>query len=144
MGILQTRIQEWVVMPPPPGNLPNSGIKPRCLSLQADSLPSEPTEKPKNTGVSNLFLLQGVFLIQEANQGLLHGRQILYQLSYQGSFIKIIYNYKGNKIFLKRKNSAKVRYHEPLKRALMDGIQPTKEGRDKLLHKNFQMFKLDL
>ena len=64
-------------MPPPPGNLPNPGIKPRCLSLQADSLPSEPKEKPKNPGVSNLFLLQGVFLIQEANQGLLHCRWIL-------------------------------------------------------------------
>ena len=30
-------------------------------------------------------LLQQIFLTQELNQGLLHGRQILYQLSYQGS-----------------------------------------------------------
>ena len=30
-------------------------------------------------------LLQGVFLTQESNWGLLHCRQILYQLSYQGS-----------------------------------------------------------
>ena len=30
-------------------------------------------------------LLQGIFLTQEANQGLLHCRQILYQMSYQGS-----------------------------------------------------------
>ena len=28
-----------------PGNLPNSGIKPGSLALQADSLPSEPPEK---------------------------------------------------------------------------------------------------
>ena len=31
------------------------------------------------------FLLQGIFLIQESNLGLLHCRQILYQLSYEGS-----------------------------------------------------------
>ena len=29
------------------GNLPNSGIKPRSPALQADSLPSEPSGKPK-------------------------------------------------------------------------------------------------
>ena len=34
---------------PPPGNLPNIGIKPRSPSLQADSLPSEPPGRPKNT-----------------------------------------------------------------------------------------------
>ena len=27
---------------PPPGDLPNPGIKPRCPALQVDSLPSEP------------------------------------------------------------------------------------------------------
>ena len=43
------------------------------------------TRKPKNTGVGSLSLLQGIFLIQKSNQGLLHCRQILYQLSYQGS-----------------------------------------------------------
>ena len=32
-----------------------------------------------------IFLLQGIFLIQELNQGLLHWRWILYKLSYQGS-----------------------------------------------------------
>ena len=35
----------WSGLPgPPPGDLPNSGIKPRCPALQADSLPSEPPE----------------------------------------------------------------------------------------------------
>ena len=38
-----------------------------------------------NTGVGILSLLQGIFLIQELNQGLLHYRWILYHLSYQGS-----------------------------------------------------------
>ena len=35
--------------------------------------------------MSSLSLLQGIFLTQELDQGLLHCRQILYQLSYQGS-----------------------------------------------------------
>ena len=39
----------------------------------------------KNTGVGCHFLLQGVFLTQGSNLGLLHCRQILYQLSHQGS-----------------------------------------------------------
>ena len=40
-----------------------------------------------NTVVGNLSLLQGIFLAQELNQGLLHCRRILYQLSYLGSQI---------------------------------------------------------
>ena len=70
---------------PPPGDLPNPRIKPRSPTLQADSLPAEPQGKPKNTGVGSLSLLQQIFLTQESNQRLLHCRQILYQLSYQGS-----------------------------------------------------------
>ena len=31
------------------------------------------------------FLLQGIFLTQESNPGLLHCRQMIYQLSYEGS-----------------------------------------------------------
>ena len=53
--------------------------------MQVDSLPAEPPGKPKNTGVGSLCLLQGIFLTQELNQGLLHCRQILYQLNNQGS-----------------------------------------------------------
>ena len=49
----------------------------RSPALQADSLPSEPPGKPKNTGMCNLFLLQGVFPTQESNQGLLHCTWIL-------------------------------------------------------------------
>ena len=37
----------------------------------------------KNTGVGCHGLLQGIFPTQELNWGLLHCRQILYQLSYQ-------------------------------------------------------------
>jgi len=38
-----------------------------------------------NTGVGIPSLLQGIFPTQESNQGPLHCRWILYQLSYQGS-----------------------------------------------------------
>ena len=70
---------------PSPADLPNPEIKPWSLTLQVDSLPAEPPTQPKNTGVGSLSLLQQIFLIQESNWGFLHCRQILYQLSYQGS-----------------------------------------------------------
>ena len=38
-----------------------------------------------NTAVGSLSLLQGIFPTQGWNPGLLHCRQILYQLSYKGS-----------------------------------------------------------
>ena len=43
-----------------------------------------------NTEVGTLSLLQGKFLTQESNQGLLHCLQILYQLSYQGSLKNVL------------------------------------------------------
>ena len=67
------------------GNFPYPGIEPRSPALQADSLPAKPQQKPKNTGMGSLSLLQGIFLTQELNRDLLHCRQILYQLSYEGS-----------------------------------------------------------
>ena len=85
-GILQTRILEF----PSPEDLPNSGIEPRSPTLQVDSLPAEPQGKPKNTGVGSLSFLQGIFPTQESNQGLLHFRQILYQLSYLALWVNNI------------------------------------------------------
>ena len=62
--------------------------------------------------MDRLSLLQGIFLTQESNQGLLHCRWILYQLSYEGSpynqlvqlmansksaaIIKVLYKYYRN------------------------------------------------
>ena len=59
--------------------------RPRSAALEADSLLSELSGKPKNTGVGSLSLLQGIFPTKESNWGLLHCRWILYQLSYWGS-----------------------------------------------------------
>ena len=92
MGILQARILEWVAMPS--SSLPNprgrtqashvaDGFEPRSPTLQVDSLLSDPPEKPMNTRVGSLSPLQGIFLTQELNLGLLHCRKILYKLSYQ-------------------------------------------------------------
>ena len=42
-----SRQEYWSGLPfPSPGHLPDPGIKPRSLALQADSLPSEPPGKP--------------------------------------------------------------------------------------------------
>ncbi|CAN0410245.1 unnamed protein product [Rangifer tarandus platyrhynchus] len=102
MGILQARILEWVAMPS--SSLPNprgrtqasqiaEGFEPRSPALQVDYLPSDPPEKPMNTRVGSLSLLQGIFLTQELNLGLLHCRKILYKLSYQGSPNLFAYKY---------------------------------------------------
>ena len=45
-----SRQEYWSGLPcPPPGDLPNLGIKPRSPELQADSLPSEPPGKLSNS-----------------------------------------------------------------------------------------------
>ena len=44
-GVLQARILEWLPCCPP-GDLPNPGIEPRSLALQADSLLTELWGKP--------------------------------------------------------------------------------------------------
>ena len=98
----------WSGLPfPPPGDLPSPGREHPSPHWQADTLVLMQLGSPKrrkpdtngrilwlcfyevkwksNTGVGRLSLLQGIFLTQESNWGLLHCRQILYQLSYQGS-----------------------------------------------------------
>ena len=83
-GILQTRILEWVAVP-----FSRGSSRPRDRTqvswITGGFFTSWATGKPKNTGVGSLSLLQGVFSTQELNRGLLHCRQILYQLSYQGN-----------------------------------------------------------
>ena len=116
-GILLATILEWVLFSfPPPGDLPDPGIEPGSPALQTDSSPSEPSGTLKSeseshsvvsdslrshgiyspwnspgqdTGVGSLSLLQGIFPTQGSNPGLPHYRQILYQLSYEGSPEKI-------------------------------------------------------
>ena len=79
-------------------DLPNPGIKPRSPTLQVDSLPAEPPGKPKNIGVDSLSLLQGIFLTQKLNWGLLHCRWILYH--YWGCPSCFIISVLGRVIYL--------------------------------------------
>ena len=81
-----SRQESWNgLLCPPQGVLHNPEFEPRSLKLQTDSLLSELPGKPMNPGVGSQSLLQGIFLTKESNWGLLHCRQIIYQLNYQGS-----------------------------------------------------------
>ena len=81
-----SRQEYWSGLPcPPPGGLPDPEIKPRSPALQPDSLPSEPPGKPKNTGVGNPSLLQGIFLHRNRTRVSCIAGKFFYQLSYQGS-----------------------------------------------------------
>ena len=54
-------------------------------SLQPHGLYGPWNSAGQNTGVGRLFLLQRIFPTQGSNPGLLHYRQILYQLSHKGN-----------------------------------------------------------
>ena len=56
-GILQARILEWVAFPFS-RDLPNPGIKPRSLALQAGSLPAEPQKKSKRKQKTSTIMKQ--------------------------------------------------------------------------------------
>ena len=84
-GLFQDRILEWVAFPFFRGSF-QPGIESRSPALAGGFFTSSPG-KPKKTGVRGLSLLQRIFLTQESNWGLLHCRQILDQLSYQGNSI---------------------------------------------------------
>ena len=79
---------------PSPRDLPNPGIEPRTPALQADSLPTEPQRKLKNSGVGShpfssrsvaISYSRGIVPTQGLNLCLLHCRQILHPLSHRGT-----------------------------------------------------------
>ena len=81
--ILQARILEWVAF-----SFSRGSSQPRDqtqVSRITGGFFTSCATTPKSTGVGSLSLLQWIFLTQESNQGLLHCRQVLYQLSYKGS-----------------------------------------------------------
>ena len=87
--IFQARILEWVALPFCRGSSqPKDRTQVSCIT-GGFFTNREPQGKPKNTGVGNLALLQRIFPTQEANQGPLHCRQILYQLSFRETKSKI-------------------------------------------------------
>ena len=60
----------------------------------------------QNTEMGSHSLLQGIFPTQGSNQGLLHCRQILYQLSYQGSLLPSL----GEAFMVKEKKNEKEQF----------------------------------
>ena len=114
-GIPQTRMLEWVVMsfsrgssqtrdrtqvsyiasdslPSEPPGKPALELKSEseshsvlCNSLQPRGLHHPWNSPGQNTGVGSISLLQGIFSTRGSHPSLLHCRQILYQLSHQGS-----------------------------------------------------------
>ena len=95
-GDSPARVLQWVAIPFSRGSSqPRDWTQVSCIA--ADSLPSEPPGKHKNTGVDSLSLLQGTFPTQESNQGLQDCRRIFYQLSYQESPIWDIFTLKKKK-----------------------------------------------
>ena len=79
-GILQAKILEWVTF-----RFSRRSCQlrdwTRSPTLQVDS---EPQGKPKSTGVGSLSPSPEVLLTHDSNQGLLHCRWVLYQLSSEG------------------------------------------------------------
>ena len=111
------------------GGLPNQRIRPRSPTLQADSLPAEPQGKPKNSGVGSLSLLQWIFLTQESNWGLLHCKQIFYQLSYQESpWLELIWRHKIKIMLLKTLIESQIKFDlnitsQHIKKSLLDSLK---------------------
>ena len=87
--------ERWMLAPPsfPAGCSENAGFSvvsacgPPGRSVHGDS-------PGKETGVGCHFLLQGIFLTQGSNLGLLHCRQILSRLSHKGSPIAALASVK--------------------------------------------------
>ena len=73
--------------------IPVEWVKNESCSVVSDSLRPHglsPWNFPgQNTGVGSLSFLQGIFPTQGSNPGLQHHRQILYQLSYEGSPVEL-------------------------------------------------------
>ena len=65
-----------------------------CPTLRPHGLDSPWNSAGQTIGVGSISLLQGIFPTQGLNRRLLHCRQILYQLSYQGSpvYMKCLLN----------------------------------------------------
>ena len=86
MGVLQGGILEWVAMLSSGGSS-NPGIKPRSPTLKQILYPLSHKGSPRVLKWVAYLFSMGSSLAQESNLGLLHCRWILYQLSYQLSYV---------------------------------------------------------
>ena len=82
----------WSISYLPIGNWSEVKVSQSCLTLWDPMDLNSPWNSPgQNTGVGICSLLQGIFPTQGSNPGLLHCRQILYQLSHKGSPKGVLY-----------------------------------------------------
>ena len=83
-GILQARILEWITF-----HISRGSSQPRDQTqvshIAGGFFTGWATREAQEYGVGSLALLQWIFLTQDSNPGVLHCRQVLYQLSYQAS-----------------------------------------------------------
>ena len=84
-GILRARIVEWVAFPFSRGSSQPRNQTQVFESIVGGFFTSWATRETQEYWNRCLSLLQWILLTQELNRGLLHCRQVLYQLSYQGS-----------------------------------------------------------
>ena len=82
--ILQARILEWVAFSFSRGSSQTRDWT-QISFIAGGFFTSWATREAQEDWVGSLSFLQRIFPTQESNQGLLHCRWILYQLSYQGS-----------------------------------------------------------
>ena len=84
IGILQARLLEWVVMTSSRGSSqPRDQTQNSCVAGSFFTIWA--IREAQEYEMGSLSLLQGIFPTQKSHWGLLHCRQTLYQLSYQGS-----------------------------------------------------------
>ena len=63
-----SRQEYWSGVPyPPPGDPPNPGMEARSSTLQADSLPSEPSRKPPKNNYNYYKLLTNIHILKEVD-----------------------------------------------------------------------------
>ena len=118
VGILQARILEWAAISFSRGSSqPRDWTKVWCIALQMDSLPAELSGSPRILEWIAYPFSRVSSWPKKLDQGLLHWRWIIYQLSYQGSphlrvcvcvYIYIyIYIHTHIKFYLKSKRNNK-------------------------------------
>ena len=76
---------QWLLKAGPTKNHESESCSVMFNSLQIHGLYSPWNSPGQNTGVGSLSLLQGILPTQGSNPGLLHCRQIIYQVSHKGS-----------------------------------------------------------
>ena len=98
------RREHWSGLPfPSPGDLPKTGIEPRLLALQADSLPTEPPVKPqlhnseKQSGLfcGSLILLRTTAEIKQVNHNGHNLKMVLVWKPNHGRTVGQTMEYKG-------------------------------------------------